>query len=198
MARNLKTTSTDELLALASAPAESDILAAVVAELVNRYKGVVYNQALYICRNNRALAEEVFQEAFLRLFGWLRSRQGNQILHTFPKLLSVFTKRAAIDLMRKELSQTPTGSMAQAETIPVEGPSWEAKAYVVQLMDALQPKSQAVIRLTYFDGLSAVEIGQRLGLTPENVRILRFRALALLWHFFEGSGVFGIPGTRFA
>jgi hypothetical protein len=22
--------------------------------------------------------------------------------------------------------------------------------------------------------------------------------LALLWHFFEGSGVFGIPGTRFA
>jgi transcriptional regulator GlxA family with amidase domain len=24
------------------------------------------------------------------------------------------------------------------------------------------------------------------------------RYLALLWHFFEGSGVFGIPGTRFA
>jgi hypothetical protein len=26
----------------------------------------------------------------------------------------------------------------------------------------------------------------------------RTEDLALLWHFFEGSGVFGIPGTRFA
>jgi RNA polymerase sigma-70 factor (ECF subfamily) len=178
MARDLNTASTDELLALASTPADAEILPTVVAELVNRYKGVVYNLALRICKNNRDLAEDVFQETFLRLFRWLRERQGAPMLHSFPKLLSIFAKRTAIDLMRKQRLQTPTASMEQAEALPLEeGPSWETKAYVLQLLEGLEPQSQEVIRLTYFDGLSAVEIGQRLGLTPGNVRILRFRAL---------------------
>jgi RNA polymerase sigma factor (sigma-70 family) len=178
MARDLNVTSTDELLALASAPAGGEILPEVVAELVNRYKDVVYNQALYICRNNQALADEVFQETFLRLFGWLRQRRHGNTLHTFPKLLSVFTKRTAIDLMRKELSQTPTASMEQAEAVALEGgPDWETKAYVLQLLEGLEPKSREIVKLTYFDGLSAVEIGEKPGLTPGNVRMLRFRAI---------------------
>jgi RNA polymerase sigma factor (sigma-70 family) len=178
MARDLKAASTDELLALASAPAEGEILPAVVAELVNRYKAVVYNQALHICRNNFGLADEVFQETFLRLFTWLRDRRGTEVLHTFPKLLSVFTKRAAIDLMRKELSQTPTASMEQAEALPLEdGPDWATRAYILQLLEGLEPRSREIIRLTYFDDLSAVEIGRKLHITPGNVRILRFRAI---------------------
>jgi RNA polymerase sigma-70 factor, ECF subfamily len=181
MARELTKASTEELLLLASGPAKEPLLALAVAELVTRYKGVVYNQALRICGGNRALADETFQETFLRLFEWLRSRQDKGTLHTFPRLLSVFTKRAAIDLMRRENRETPTGSRYEAEALPAEDePSFETRAYAVELLEMLDDRSREVIRLTYFDGLSAVEIAQRLSLTPGNVRILRFRALEAL------------------
>jgi RNA polymerase sigma factor (sigma-70 family) len=185
MAHDLESLSTDELLKLASTPAEAEILPAVVAQLVIRYKGVVYNQALHICRNNRALAEEVFQETFLRLFRWLREQKDSPTLHTFPKLLSVFTKRTAIDLMRKELTQTPTAPMWLAEQVPGEVTDLETKAYVLQLLEELEPKSREVVKLTYFDDLSAVEIAQKLGLSAGNVRILRFRAMEGLRQLIE-------------
>jgi RNA polymerase sigma-70 factor (ECF subfamily) len=181
MARELNKASTEELLLLASGPAEEPLLALVVAELVMRYKGVVYNHALRICGGNRALADETFQETFLRLFEWLRSRHDKGTLHTFPYLLSVFTKRVAIDLMRRENRQTPTGSLHEAEALPAtEEPSFETRAYVVELLEMLDDRSREVIRLTYFDELSAVEIAQKLGLSPGNVRVLRFRALEAL------------------
>src|SRR5262245_29122152 len=128
MARALTAASTGELLALASAQADQALLAEVVAELVTRYQGLVYNQALRISRGNHALADEVFQETFLRLFTWLRDRPAGPTLHTFPRLLTVFSKRAAIDLMRKEKRETAAGSLEEAEQVPAdESVSWETK-----------------------------------------------------------------------
>ena len=58
--------------------------------------------------------------------------------------------------------------------------AWETKAYAQELLEQLDPRSREIIRLTYFEGLSAVEIAKRLALQPGNVRILRFRALEAL------------------
>jgi RNA polymerase sigma factor (sigma-70 family) len=180
MAHRLTSASTEELLLLASSSAKEPQLAQAVAELVTRYKGIVYNQALRVCGGNRALADEVFQETFLRLFTWLRSRKERHTLHTFPRLLSVFTKRAAIDLMRRETREM-SPSDTEAWWAPVEGEvNWETKAYLLELLEWLDERSQEIVKLTYFEGLSAVEIGRKLGLSPGNVRILRFRALQAL------------------
>ena len=181
MARDLRATSTEDLLLSASSPPEGGVWVQAVGELVMRYKGLVYSQALQICGGNHALADEVFQETFVRLFNWLRTRQNDQTLHTFPKLISVFTKRTAIDIMRRERHHTPTAPMERVEEIPAEQePTWETKAYVLALLDSLDDRSQEIIRLTYFDDLSAVEIADKLGLKPGHVRTLRFRALELL------------------
>jgi RNA polymerase sigma factor (sigma-70 family) len=180
MARELAAVSTEDLLQLAST-SESEVLGQVVAELIMRYKTIVYNQALRVSGRNHALADEVFQETFVRLFGWLRTRPDRQTLHTFPKLLSVFSKRAAIDLMRKEIRETPSASTDEALSLAIEEePSWETKAYVLELLETLDERTREVIKLTYFDGLSAVEIAKKIALTPGHVRILRFRALEAL------------------
>lgn len=183
MARNLNPTSTEELLRLVAKPSDDEVLARATAELITRYKSVVYNQALRVCGGNRALADEAFQETFLRLFTWLRDRENQDVLHTFPMLVSTFARRAAIDLMRREIRQTPTGSESEALDVPVptdDWAVWETRAYILQLLEKLDERSREVLKLSYFDDLSATEIGLRLRLAPGHVRILRFRALEAL------------------
>lgn len=169
MARELRTTSTEELLKEASEPGNEVNFANAVGELVMRYKSVVYSQALAVCSGNRSLADDVFQETFLRLFSWLKRRKGRP-LHSFARLLHVFSKRAAIDLIRKN-------KMPEAELSSELRESWEDRLYLAELLELLDDRSQQVLHLTYFEGLSAPEIAKTLNLKAENVRILRFRAL---------------------
>jgi RNA polymerase sigma factor (sigma-70 family) len=171
MARELTTLSTDELLRQAS-QAEGPF-AEAVAELVMRYKSVVYSQALHVASGNRSLADDVFQETFLRLFGWLKRRKGRAPLHSFARLLQVFSKRAAIDLIRKDKLREPP---LQPESEIV----WEDRLYVMELLDRLDPRFREVLRLTYFEGRSAPEIAKLLNLKAGHIRILRFRAVEAL------------------
>jgi RNA polymerase sigma factor (sigma-70 family) len=180
MARDLTSLTTDELLRLASGGASPEDLGQAVAMLVTRYRGIVYNHALHVARGNRALADDIFQDAFLRLFTWLRDRKGSQPLHSFPRLVSVFAKRAAIDLMRKEIRATPTGSEAETLFLPSGEEDLESRAYIYELLEHLDERSRKILIFTYFEGLTALEIAQKMRLEPGHVRILRFRALEAL------------------
>jgi RNA polymerase sigma factor (sigma-70 family) len=173
MARELTHLSTDQLLDQASQPEQEGRLAEAVAELVMRYKSVVYNQALAVCSGNPSLADDVFQETFLRLFTWLKRRKGKAPLHSFARLLHVFSKRAAIDLIRKNKLREPPPS-------PESDNDWENRFYVMELLERLDKRSQEVLRLTYFEGLSAPEIAKLLNVKAGHVRILRFRAIEAL------------------
>jgi RNA polymerase sigma-70 factor, ECF subfamily len=178
MARDLTLVPTEELLLLSSEPADEHVQAEAVAELVTRYKALVYNRALRMCAGNRALADDVFQETFLRLFSWLRNRRGRPPLHTFPHLLSTFVKRTAVDLMRKEKREVPTATFEDALSVATqEEPNWETRAYALELLEVLDSRSRKVVELSYIQGLSALEIAKVLKVTPGNVRVLRFRAL---------------------
>jgi len=167
---------------LISAPPDDGTLAEAIGTLVSRYRSVVYGQALRVCRGNQDLADEVFQETFLRLFKWLRDRGSREPLHTFPRLLASFAHHAAVDVMRRELREAPTASEAEAWNVPAEGKEvdYETRVYLVYLLEHLDPRSKAVLELSYLQDLSAPEVGERLGLSPGNVRILRFRALEAL------------------
>lgn len=170
MLHQLKELSTDELLNLATTAEQEATFAEAVGELVLRYKSIVYWQARSICRNDPSLADDVFQNTFLRLFTWLKTRRGKVILYSFPGLLKVFAHRAAIDLMRKE-EHTATLPEIQIE------PDIEMALYAHALLETLEGDQLEVVRLTFFEDLSAKEIASQLGLTPGNVRVLRYRAL---------------------
>jgi RNA polymerase sigma factor (sigma-70 family) len=173
MAYDVKEVPTERLLEQASRPDNEEAFGTAVAELVLRYKSLVYRQALWICRGNTSLADDVFQETFIRLFSWLKGRQGQPPIHTFARLLRVFTKRAAIDLVRKEQHLLPPAELEVEER-------WEDQLYIAEILDLLDERSKEILTLTYFDGLSAPEIAKRLNLKTSHVRVLRFRALELL------------------
>lgn len=169
MARDLTSLTTAELLAVAAAAADRAAFAAVVAELVRRYRRLVYAQALAICGHDRGLADDVFQETFLRLLRWL-AKNGRAPLHSLPRLLKVFSRRAAIDLLRKEGRPGPPAASAEFTDL-------DTALYVQQLLEGLDPRSAEVLRLTYMEDRSATEIAEKIGVTPGHVRTLRYRAL---------------------
>lgn len=170
MARELTQLSTEELLRRASDPQDDAAFGETIAALIMRYKSVVYSQALSVCAGNRSLADDVFQDTFLGLSQWLRRRTGAPPLHSFARLVNVFAKRAAIDLIRKN-------RLRDSVPEPTFDPKWEERLYVKELMDAMDERSREIMRLTYFEGYSAPEIAKLLNIRAGNVRILRFRAL---------------------
>lgn len=173
MAYDLKEVPTEKLLERASRPENEEAFANAVAELVLRYKSLVYRKALWVCRGNISLADDVFQETFLRLFSWLKGREGKPPIHTFARLLGEFSRRAAIDLIRKEHPSLPARELATDDR-------WEQQLYIAEILELLDDRSKEILNLTYFDGLSAPEIAKRLALKTSHVRVLRFRALELL------------------
>ena len=178
MPGDLSAAATDDLLRRLSGPEEES--GRIVAELIARHRSYAYASALRYCRGNAALADDAFQETFLRLFGWLRDNGGRLRPGGFPGLLAVFAKRAAIDLMRRERRQAPTAGEEEARNVPAAADgtaAWEAEADLERLMADLPARSRLVLQMTLQDR-SASEIAGVLGLTPTNVRILRHRALA--------------------
>jgi len=169
MAHGLKDRTTAELLALVTDGVDPSLFAEATGELVLRYKNVIYAQALAACGSQPALADDVFQETFVRVFGWLKKRD-RQPVHSFARLLQVFSRRAAIDLLRK-------GGRVPLATEPPAQPDPDLSLYIQQLLERLDARSAEVIRLSYLEGRSAKEVAVMLGLTAGNVRILRYRAL---------------------
>lgn len=173
MARQLEDISTEQLLLLAAKSDDPAEFGQAVGELIMRYKSLVYSQALWVCSGNRSLADDVFQETFLRLFNWLKARHGEPPVHSFARLLQVFAKRAAIDMIRKDNRQIP----APVEEFDVH---WEDHLYAMELMEWLDERSRQILYLTYFEGRTAPEIAKSLNLKAGNVRTLKFRALEAL------------------
>lgn len=168
--------STTELLSRVCAPRSEAEFAHAVGELIFRYKDLVYAQALRISRGDRALADDVFQETFIRLFTWLKARRGARPLHSVAGLLKVMARRAAIDLLRKD--RLPVGEpQAEEEAEPEDEWRLDTMLYAREVIEELDLRSRNVLYLTFAEGLSAVEIARRLDLTSANVRVLRFRAI---------------------
>ena len=134
--------------------------------------------ALCLVTGNRHEAEEIAQDAFLRVFerwdrvGVLEDPTG----YLFRVSMNVFRsryRRASLGL-RRELLLAPaaTDDLASVET----------HDEVVHLLQGLDPKQRAAILLTAILDYSAEEAGRMLGLRASSVRSLTTRARARMKH----------------
>jgi RNA polymerase sigma-70 factor (ECF subfamily) len=134
--------------------------------------------ALCLVTGNRHEAEEIAQDAFLRVFerwdrvGVLEDPTG----YLFRVSMNVFRsryRRASLGL-RRELLLAPaaTDDLASVET----------HDEVVRLLQGLDPKQRAAILLTAILDYSAEEAGRMLGLRASSVRSLTTRARARMKH----------------
>jgi RNA polymerase sigma-70 factor, ECF subfamily len=181
MARELEDLTTGELVVAATEAADQQEFGNVVATLMLRFKSLVYAQALHLCRADRSLADDVFQETFLRVFQFLRNREGRPPVHSFAGLLRLVARRAAIDMLRSHRrDQTTSLEGLQLEGVATDDSTHDLDAalYARQLMDGLEPRQRDVLSLTFFEGLTTREAAARLGIKANYVRQLKFRALA--------------------
>jgi RNA polymerase sigma-70 factor, ECF subfamily len=131
--------------------------------------------ALCLVTGNRSEAEEIMQDAFLRLWErWDRvSSIDDPSAYLFRTAMNVFRnryRRAALAL-RKTINIAPTeDALATVEDRDV----------VVRALRGLTPDQRAAVVLTGYVGLSSEEAGEVLGMRAGTVRTLATRARAAI------------------
>ena len=130
--------------------------------------------ALCFVTGDRHEAEEIMQDAFLRLWErWDDGRIDDPSAYLFRTAMNVFRnryRRSALGL-RKTLSIAP--SEDAFATI-------DDRDLLVRSLRELTPDQRAAVLLTGYVGLSSEEAGQMLGMRPGTVRTLATRARAAI------------------
>ncbi|MGA2205885.1 MAG: RNA polymerase sigma factor [Terracidiphilus sp.] len=155
-----------------------------LAALVGQYAGSLYRVAYSVLRNS-ADAEDVVQEAFLRV---LRHRQTLGEIRDHRVWLIRIVWNIVLDRKRRAKTRPETDDVAElARVLPSKGLSAEEiaaaaqhHAHVLACVDRLPSKERQVLMLSAFEELTSVEISAVLGITESSVRSRLFRARNLM------------------
>lgn len=170
---------TDVELVLAMSGAEG---ASAETELYRRFAPRV---ALYGRKHLRSepAAKDLVQEVLLRVVEAIR---GGRLEN--PASLGSFVlgtcRNVTWDVRRSDEKRARLAREAAAQAIEADGVDEPAEpGAVVRLfgcMSGLPQREAAVVRMSFWEDRLAEEIGERLGLSAGNVRVIRHRALARL------------------
>ncbi len=171
--------------------------AAALEELYDRYVRQCFGLALRIL-NDAALAEEVVQETFLKL--WTRPESYSAERGKFVSwLLSLVHHRCIDELRRRSHTEVPlensesTGVLdTAADPDPDPGDQvWmaEQQRAVRDALEQLPASQRQVIELAYFGGLSQSQIAERLGQPLGTVKTRVRMGLQSMRRLLEMSGL---------
>jgi RNA polymerase sigma factor (sigma-70 family) len=162
-----------------------------VRAVYQEYGRLVYAVAYKVLRD-RGLAEEATQQAFVQ--AWRGARRFEPTRELAPWLATI-ARRVAIDIHRRESRQVherldDVGTNPAIVVLPESAESaydvWEVRRAV----DELPAEERDVVRLQHLEGLTHVEIADRLGVPTGTVKSRYFRAhrhlAARLGHLREG------------
>jgi len=130
-----------------------------------------------MCASSAADAEDAVAEGFARVFAALPRMAGRQI--AFRPYLLTCVRNAATDRLRRERridlrEQMPeTPGTAQADDMALLGLE---KNLVGEALQALPARWRTVLWLTEVEGLSPAEVSRRIGIKPNAVAALAYRA----------------------
>jgi RNA polymerase sigma-70 factor, ECF subfamily len=131
--------------------------------------------ALVVMTNDRAEAEEILQDAFLKVWErWERVAAMDQPVG--------FLYRTAMNLFRKRLRRAAVAVRKAVHLLPRgdELADVEMRDEAVRLLERLTPRERAAIVVTAYLGYSSEEAGELLGIRATTVRVLTNRARATL------------------
>jgi RNA polymerase sigma factor (sigma-70 family) len=130
-----------------------------------------------MCASSAADAEDAVAEGFARVFAALPRMAGRQI--AFRPYLLTCVRNAATDRLRRERridlrEQMPeTAGSAQADDAALMGLE---RNLVGEALQALPARWRTVLWLTEVEGLSPAEVSRRIGIKPNAVAALAYRA----------------------
>lgn len=148
------------------------------AEVVRRYSDTVYRLA-FACVKNKADADDVFQEVFLRYFKQPREFESEE--HRKAWLLRV-TLNCSRKLLRSAWFRRT--SPLDEEAAVFDRPD---ESGLSQALARLKPKYRSVVHLFYYEDYSIKQIAELQALTESNVRTLLTRARAQLKELLKGE-----------
>lgn len=143
-----------------------------------RYRDRVFSIALHYLKGERAAAQDVTQEVFVRVFRAAASFRQDARLSTWLYRIVV---NACLDELKRRRRLLLFGDMPEAlhPIVPAADPA-EPDADVARAVERLSPRLRMAVLLRYFEDLSYEEIAQSLGVTPGTVASRLNRAHAIL------------------
>lgn len=131
--------------------------------------------ALSVMTGNRHEAEEIMQDAFLKL--WERWERVSAMDEPVG-----FLYRTAMNLYRKRLRRAAVAMRKATNLLPPDDAlaAVEARDEATRLLRTLTPREREALVLTAYLGYSTEEAGTLLGIKANTVRVLTSRARASL------------------
>jgi len=164
--------------------------------LVEMHQDRVYRTAARLVGPEDAL--DVAQEVFLRAHRELGRFRGRSALSTWLYRMAVNTALNQLRGKRRELARRESFGPGVSPGPPapdrplLEG---ELREAVWRAIDALPERQRTAVTLHRFEGLSAVAVGEVMGLSTGAVESLLHRAKRTLLHSFSDAGL-GPPTDR--
>lgn len=144
----------------------------------------IYLYLYSLCKNS-SLAEDLLQETFLKALLSLPDDHTNMRAWLYLVARNLF-----FNYYRREKEKVPLGEVQQIQNTAsqevLEGILKEEKNRLLyQAMNELEERKREILLMQYFGGLSQKEIAAILKMTPENVRVLSYRAKRELRTYME-------------
>lgn len=148
-------------------------------QLIQKHEKYAYTLAFRILKNQED-AEEVAQDAFMKVYYSLNSFEGKS---KFTTWLYKIIYHEALGRLRKskktlinldeiiDTKETPTEFMSGIEQLHIE----ERKSLIKKALDTIKPSESAVLTLFYLEQQSIKEIEQITDLTESHIKILLHR-----------------------
>ena len=144
--------------------------------LVERYQDVVFGTA-YNMTGNRALAEELAQEAFLSAWKGIRSfRRGRPFK---PWLIRILVNAVMAHRRRRSVETTPIEESEWAEDAEHPADLAESRSEQQTLQQAIRglgPEHRQVVVLRYFADMTVPEVARASGVREGTVKSRLYRA----------------------
>ncbi len=160
-------------------------------DLVSRYENKVYRLAIKLTRNE-ALAEEVLQEVFIKIYEKIDTFRGESALSSWIYRIAANASFAKLNLEKRHQHADIEETMPQAELqllerqdVTQEAPDRplladEALSVISQAIERLPEDFRVVLTLRDVEGLSNEEVARILELSVPAVKSRLHRARLLL------------------
>jgi RNA polymerase sigma-70 factor, ECF subfamily len=133
-----------------------------MADLYDRYSGVVYGVALRVLANTTA-AEDVVQEVFLQL--WRNPQSFDAERGRLAPWLAVIARNRAIDHLRKRPMEDDIDELPISTGVDLENDAAQKLAVekVRGVLSLLPPDQRKALEMAFFEGMTHTEIAGKTG-----------------------------------
>lgn len=159
----------------------------ILQKLYEKYGRELYLYLYSLC-HNRSMAEDLQQETFLKALLSLSEQHTNMRAWLYLVARNLCFNRMKKDKRCIPLAYAPDSATTDTASVLDSLIADERTKILYQALSELGSQKREILTMQYFGRLSQYEIAAVLHLTPENVRVLSYRAKKELKLYMEAKG----------